>query len=140
MSGNYWLSVCAAVGLALLGGSVLPQSVNQNAAPQTTAAPKNQIPTNLPPPFPPAVQADIARIAKALESPNADPNAAAKERREIDDLKAQQDMAGWAGIMAGIAGFEAFITLTGVILVGYTLAATRAAAREAKRASDAAVA
>jgi len=40
--------------------------VNQNAAPQTNAAPQNQIPTNPTPAFPPAVQADIARIAKAL--------------------------------------------------------------------------
>jgi hypothetical protein len=139
MPGSYRLSICAAVGLALLATSVAAQPVNQNRAARPNAAQRqNQARPNSAPAIPPAVQADRDRIAKALETANADQNAGAKEQREKDDLKAQQDMAGWAGVMAAVAGLEALITLTGVILVGFTLAATRNASREAKRAADAA--
>jgi len=77
------------------------------------------------------IQNDINRIAKALEAANAHPNAATEEQQARDNLQAQRDIDKWAWIMIWIAGGETAVTLIGVILVGFTLAATRRAANAA---------
>jgi len=78
------------------------------------------------------------RFANALEAANRHPYANAEQKRAADTLQAQKDTASWAFVMLLIAGAETTVTLVGVILVGLTLSASRAAARDAKRQADAA--
>lgn len=66
----------------------------------------------------------------------ADPSAQRKERREEQDLEAQQDMARWALIMIFITGAGVTVTAAGVIYVKQTLKATRDAVSAANRTAD----
>ncbi len=90
------------------------------------------------PSLPPALQYEIDRIARALESANQKEPSETERRRTEDDLQAQKNMAFWAMLMFWAATFEAGITGYGVFLVARTLKATWATKDEAKRAADAA--
>lgn len=96
----------------------------QDASKQGQISPQQ----NTAPLLSPVVQADIDRIAKALEAANAGHDPAKENQRADDNLKAQKDIAYWGMIVASIAVFEALITAIGVGLVGLTLRATRRAA------------
>jgi hypothetical protein len=132
MARKYWSSVCTILGLTFVAGNLFAQPAVRNGQPvaqprQAQSAPNANLV------LPPNVQDDIERIAKALEDANTGPDAATKKQREKDDLKAQQDMADWAKVMAKVAGVEALITFIGVILVGLTLRATKRAADAAEK-------
>lgn len=79
-------------------------------------------------------QKQLERITRAIEAWNSHPYAAAEEQSAVGNLRAQQDIAKWAWIMLFIAGGESAITLAGVILVGFTLAAARRSAKAAEAA------
>ncbi|HVV65390.1 MAG TPA: hypothetical protein VHC42_07960 [Rhizomicrobium sp.] len=83
-------------------------------------------------------QTDAERIARALEVRNVREGDIAEKTRADQNLSAQQKMADAAHATVIVASVEAFITLVGVILVGWTLYHTKRAADEAKRAADAA--
>ena len=83
-------------------------------------------------PTPSRLQSDVSRIARALEEANRHPGAAAEIQRAKENLKAQQDTAKWAAWMLLVGSVEAGITFIGVVLVGFTLAATRKAAGAAR--------
>lgn len=82
--------------------------------------------------IPPITQNDIERIANALEAANIHPNAVEEQQQARDNLKAQRNIAKWAKITAMIAGIDTLVTIVGVILVGFTLVATRRAADAAR--------
>jgi hypothetical protein len=90
-----------------------------------------QPPTQPNPVTPRIIQNDISRIANALETANAHPNAAEEQQQAIDNIKAQRAIAKWAKITAVIAGIDTIVTFIGVVLVGFTLDATRRAASAA---------
>jgi hypothetical protein len=83
--------------------------------------------------------ADIHRLANALEAANSRQRTPADKREAIQNLQVQENMAAYAGRMFWVGVAESIITFVGVVLVGFTLAATRSAASEAKRAADAAM-
>jgi hypothetical protein len=136
MSRRYWLPLIAVVGLTLPvhAQSVGNQSAHKPSATQGAPKPK----ADAPPAISVAVQDDIKRIARALETANDKPESAAEKSRAEQDLQAQKDMVTWARGMfwAGVA--ELLLTVAGVLLIWRTLRASWAAAREAKRAADAA--
>lgn len=72
-------------------------------------------------------------------------NTQESEERAARDLQAQVDMAWWAAVMSYIAGLSVLVTFAGVLLIKWTLDATREAGgyaegmlQEAKRATSAA--
>jgi hypothetical protein len=91
------------------------------------------------PAIPSAIEADIHRLANALEASNSRRRTAAEKQEAIQNLQAQENMAAYAGRMFWVGFAESTITFIGVVLVGFTLAATRSAANEARRAADAAM-
>ncbi len=107
------------------------QPVSNAGSRQHHADTATQVQRSESPPILSIKQADIDRLANALETKNTNPNAAADEQNAKDNLKAQQDMAKWAQRMFFVGFAEAVITLLGVALVGFTLAATRHAANAA---------
>lgn len=124
-------------------------AVIQVAASQATSATKPIFPsnsdkkqtnaTNAPPVIPwSGLQTDAERIARALEIRNTREGDIAEKTRADQNLSAQQKMADAAHATVIVASVEAFITLVGVMLVGWTLYHTKRAADEAKRAADAA--
>jgi hypothetical protein len=72
------------------------------------------------------------------ESNPAKPTPAYKHWRDYQDLEAQWAQAHWAMIAALVAMIGVVVTTVGVIFVARTLQATRAAVREAERATQAA--
>jgi hypothetical protein len=120
-----------------MGAISLPPPAQRKAAPErANPQQQNAIQQNPTPPLPPNLQADLDRIARAIETANVRPDTAAEEQLAKDNLQAQREMAMWAGRMFYVVVFEAAVILLGVILVGFTLAATRQAVREAKRSAD----
>lgn len=61
-----------------------------------------------------------------------------QEEREIRDLNAQEEMAGWAREMFWTSAATVVLTAVGVILIWRTLKATRDAVKEAEKATVAA--
>lgn len=143
MPDRYRLPHRAAVrGIACLVAGVLLSAATgdqpqRNRTPENTAQQRQNAPRQNPAPLlPPVVQADIDRIAKALETANAGRDIAKESRQTEANLKAQQDIAFWGMVVAAVATFEALVTLVGVCLVGFTLKAAWASAGEAKRAAN----
>ncbi|HEY1706877.1 MAG TPA: hypothetical protein VGG10_01330 [Rhizomicrobium sp.] len=90
--------------------------------------------------IPTAVQSDVQRIARALEAANHKQPIKAENDRAERDIKAQEAIAWWTPFVAVAAILEMVVTSAGVVLVGFTLRATREVVSETKRAADAAVA
>jgi hypothetical protein len=63
-----------------------------------------------------------------------------QERREIDDLKAQQDMAFWAEAMSWASFSTVALTFVSILLIWRTFIHTRRAAEAASAGTDAAIA
>jgi hypothetical protein len=85
----------------------------------------------------PSLQADVKRIASALESANG--KAPATDRKvEAKTLKAQQDTVFWAMMMFCAAVFEASVTALGVYLVYRTLGEAKRTATGTIEAANAA--
>lgn len=101
--------------------TAVPQNGNQQ---QQNPIRQNPVAT-----LPPGPQAELDRIARALEATNASRNSPGEIRRAEENLQVQKDIAYWSRWAAYIAGAEVLVTAIGVILVGFTLrAALRAAA------------
>jgi hypothetical protein len=83
-----------------------------------------------------AVEGVLERISRAIDTANEQANAPDEQKRAERDLHAQEQMAKWAKYMLYIAGGEIIVTLTGVVLVLFTLIYTRDAARAARDAVD----
>jgi len=115
----------AAAALLVLAedGFAQPQG---KGAPQPGAVPQQQFPIS------PEIQNDLGRIARALESVNSD----TERRRVQDDLRAQQDMAWWAQVLALVAGLEALLTFFGVLIMAFMLPAMTSASRQARRMAN----
>ncbi|HEY3778593.1 MAG TPA: hypothetical protein VGL35_11105 [Rhizomicrobium sp.] len=75
------------------------------------------------------------RIARALESTNADNESKTKVKYAADYLKTQKHLAHWSALMLLIAGIETIVTGIGVVLVWKTLEAARSSALEAGNAA-----
>lgn len=84
----------------------------------------------------PATQAELAAIARALERIASQPPEPDEERRAVDDLKAQQRMAGWAIWMGILTGAQVLVGIVGVIAVLNTLKQGREALDRAQDAND----
>ena len=105
LRGN-WLPYVAAVGL-VLSANAYASPVDWNANRQHNAPQSIAHGSKKPEPaVPPVLQDDIKRIARALETANAHPNAAAEEQRAKDNLKAQQNISKWAWIHCCPTGSE----------------------------------
>ena|SRR5579872_4909257 len=131
-------AIAACVTWTLCTGAISlppPPQVNRNIPNQTATQGPNASQQNLAPQLSPLVQADIERIAKALESANAERNSPQERRRAEENLETQREIAFWGKVIAGIAAFQAAVTLLGVVLVGFALAATRRAANAAEKLS-----
>lgn len=141
MSRRYWLPLFAVVGLNL-AGEVHAQTVRQDArgnASTQQGAPKPK--TDAPPAVPIAVQNDIERIARALETANQKRPSPTEEDRAKRNLASQEKMAdatGWAEGMFFLGLAEILITAAGVFLIYRTLIYTARGAADAKRSADAA--
>lgn len=134
---RYWLPVLAVVGLLAVAAHA--QGVSDHAARKPSATQGQPKPkADSPPAIPVAVQNDIHSIASALKAANEKKPSADEDKRARDNLKAQQDTAYWARYMFWVGFGELIVTGAGVFLVWRTLKASWAAAREAKRAADAA--
>jgi hypothetical protein len=88
------------------------------------------------PAIPMPVQEDIHEIARALAEANAKPPATDEVQRQREDLQAQKKMARSADNMLYVVGFEIFVTIIGITLVGITLYHTKLAADAARDAVD----
>lgn len=137
MSRSYWLPAIA-LGLVLAGAAnanpIRHQTSHSEQAPGAQPKPK----PDAPPSIPVSVQNAIQRIASALESANNKQPTKAEKKQAYKNLRSQQHMAKWAKWMFFTGVAETLLTLLGVFLVWKTLEASWAAAREAKRAADAA--
>jgi hypothetical protein len=134
-----WLPFCALAGGLILASVVNAQPIQKDTLHRPDAQQRHDQPEAKPTPqIPVAVQTDIDRIARALESANTHPNATAEQQYTRDYLQTQKDVVKWARRMFGVALFESLITAVGIALVYFTLKAARTSAAEAKRAADAA--
>ncbi|MDE2473563.1 MAG: hypothetical protein KGO48_00780 [Alphaproteobacteria bacterium] len=99
--------------------------------PQRAAVPPNAgaIQENPAPTLAPGVQADLDRIARALEAANAGRNSPGENRRADANLDAQKQIAFWGMVIAVIGAFDVVVTAAGVVLVALTLRAIRRAAK-----------
>lgn len=138
MCRSFRLLLIALAGLVL--GLPQAQSVGAGgsaATAQVQAKPR----ADARPSLPVAIQNDIQRIARALETANRKQPSPIEEERAKRDLQAQEDMAHWAKWTVGLfitATLEMLITAAGVFLVWRTLLSAREGVKEAKRAADAA--
>ncbi len=82
------------------------------------------------------IQNYLDRIARALEAANVHPYVAREQQRAEEEMEAQTKTARWAKVMLFIASAETAVTMIGVILVGLTLRASHATAKDAKRSAD----
>jgi hypothetical protein len=82
--------------------------------------------------IPLGVQTSIKDIASALKTANAREGSHQKAKDASDYLQSQENMAAWAGRMFGIGLGELLVTFLGVVLVAFTLRATRRAASAAE--------
>lgn len=138
MSRSYWLPVIAAIGLAL-AGTVDARPIGEHQGHRKGTTDAQTIPSTGAVPGPSiAFQNGVERIARALEAANNEQPSAKEKQDAQDNLNAQQNMATWAFWMFVVGAVEAILTGAGVLLVWRTLKASWAAAREAKRAADAA--
>jgi anti-sigma-K factor RskA len=80
----------------------------------------------------PAVQASMDRIARALEAANAGRNSTAQ-------ADAQNQIAFWGMVIAVLGAFEALLMAAAVVLVAFTLHATRRVAKAAEDTARAAL-
>jgi|GEM_PF-2664178 len=136
MSRNYWLPVLITVGL-IFGVCASAESTtggnqgghNSIEAKRGTGSPYSVFP---------AIQYDIHRIARSLETASDRMPSYKEENRADRNLAAQEDTARWAFIMIFVGVLETCITACGVILVWHTLKASWAAAEHGRRAADAA--
>lgn len=127
------LIAVALIGSMAVGAAAQPTSENSHApsnADQGYGKPQGEAPVALIS----VIERDIKRIAKALEAQNADENSREEKNRLQQNLDAQKKMANWAGKMFWVGISESAITLLGIILVGFTLRATKRAALAAEDA------
>lgn len=127
MSRSYWLPIIAAVGLILAFGTIpLWLAVEQcrysgpNSqiyAAQRTTKPKAAHPD----PMGLSIQRNLQRIANALDAANEKPPSEYEKR----NAQSQEYMACWTPWIFRVALAEMLITLTGVVLVVFTLKYTR---------------
>ncbi len=133
MSRRYWLSLIAAVGLALtvyVDAKPVEKAASGNG---NTAQIQTQGAIGTPPTGLSAIRGDTERMAKALEVENIRADSREEKQNTADNLKAQRDMADAAGRAVIVGGVEAIITFIGVILVALTLSATKRAAAAAEK-------
>ena len=77
-----------------------------------------------------------ARVESSIKSPPSDETAKDTDYYNREDLKAQRSMAVSTGEMAEVGWWQIGVGVGGLILIGITIRYARAAAIEAKRASD----
>lgn len=131
---SYRLSAIA-LGLTLLAAFANAQPANRDSGRPASTTQRASAPQAKPAPSPPVtIQSVDERIAAALKAQEAKQETSEEKKRADADLKAQQDMAGWARVMAYIGGAEAGITFCGVLLVLATLIYTKRAAEAARDA------
>lgn len=148
MSRSYWVAIVAVIGL-VFAGPVEGRTVGHGERCSLTATELAKDPNNGKlPTMRMSVEHDIQSIAGSLQTISQKP-ASPYEKRNAE---AQERVAWWTPWFWGIAVLEALVTLAGVVLVYRTLKytgrtaayqkiATRAAlaaARDSKRAADAA--
>ena len=122
MPKRYWLPYAASLGIVLAGHTQAEAAYHRSAhhrAAHTSPPPAIEAGSPL--------QGDLERMAGALEAANAQTRAA----QDAAD-KSQKDMAAIADRMATVASVEAGMIFIGVLLVGFTLAAARRAAKAAE--------
>jgi hypothetical protein len=133
MSGRYWLSLIAAIGLT--ASFAHAQGVGNDAGSKPSATQSASQPRpDAPPTIPISVQNDIKSIARALETANDKQPSQDEEDRAKRDLTAQEDMAFWASLMFGATVLGIFLSGAGVWLIYGTLIQTRNAATAARDA------
>lgn len=118
--------VCLTCALCI-GAISLPPPLNRAAVPPKED--QQQQDAILQNPAPPGIQADVDRIARALEAANAGRNSTEETRRANANLDAQKEIAFWGMIIAVIGAFDVLVTAAGVILVALTFRAIRRAAK-----------
>lgn len=118
--------VCLTCALCI-GAISLPPPLNRAAVPPKED--QQQQDAILQNPGPPGIQADVDRIARALEAANAGRNSTEETRRANANLDAQKEIAFWGMIIAVIGAFDVLVTAAGVILVALTFRAIRRAAK-----------
>jgi len=133
--------MCRGIIIVLaLVGAAYGQEINptdnyhaiQNGAPQSQQKPSS----GAPPGLPIAVQNNVERIARALETANNKQEAADEKRRAEQYLRDQDQLATLGWYMFGAALVELALTGAGIWLLWNTLRATRANIGETKRAAD----
>lgn len=113
-----------------VGAISLPPPPNRAAIPPETRQQElNAIQQSQATLLAPGVQADMDRIARALEAANAGRDSADETRRANANLDAQKQIAFWGMVIAVIGAFDVLVTAAGVILVALTFRAIRRAAR-----------
>lgn len=118
--------VCLACALCMGAISLPPPLQRAVVPPKTDQQQQDAIPQN---PAPPGVQAELDRIARALEAANAGRNSPGETRRADANLDAQKQIAFWGMVIAVIGAFDVLVTAAGVVLVALTLRAIRRAAK-----------
>jgi hypothetical protein len=132
MPRRYWLSIIAAVGIAL-AGAVYAQPVGDDAGGQTRAGQTQEKPqSNDTPRILDAINGGVERLSRALETLKSEPKTATEERRQESDLKAQWEMARWTENAVYVAIGALILTALGILLLIGTLVYTKHAADAAK--------
>lgn len=140
MPRGYWLPIIAAVGL------ILVVDVHSHAIGQTKSANKGhqqgqKVPSEQPIPTAAltSIQGDIKRIADTLDAESRKQSPDEKNNRAERNVVAQETVARWTRPLFIMGGIELFLTLAGIILVGFTVHYTRKTWHAQKIATDAAV-
>ena len=120
--------------IAALAGLACCYPISQDASAQTRATQDRAKPQQeaTPPAFN-SIENSLTRIARTMESAQADPAANREEKRSEADLQAQRDMAKWAMWMFFAAVATTMLTAVGVFLIWRTLLHTRNAAQATER-------
>lgn len=133
MSRSNTVLLAAVIGLAVLY-PVERSSHAQTSPEQANSEPKQDAkPIDLSP-----IANEIKGLTRAVESVKPEGKSADEIQREKDDLKAQQDMARWARLMAMITALGVAVTVAATIYVAKTLRETRRMVVEAEKTTKAA--